>query len=459
MTASRFQFPGCRKVINIQIPYKPRFPQDIVHPELESHRFCVLVAHRRLGKTVMAVNHMIKMAIKCTELQPRYAFIAPFFKQAKLIAWDMLKRYSAPVPGIKVNESDSTIEFPHNKAKIYLFGGDNPDALKGTYLDGVVLDEYAQMRPGLFQETIRPTLSDRNGWALWIGTPKGINQFHEQYSQATRLMDSGDKNWWSGVYRADSTNIINSEELVQLKSTLSDATFRQEYLCDWSAASDDVLITIDMVLESCGRKYTPYDVQGAPRIIGVDPARFGDDRSIVVRRQGLQVFTPKVYTKIDNMTLASRIIDEINDFKADAVFIDAGGGAGVIDRLRQLGHKNVFEVPFGGSPIQPSVYANKRAEIYDLMKSWIVSGGALPPGEDVKADLVVSTYGYDAANRMKIEPKDKIKERLGKSPDIADAIAVTFAMPVRVSQNKYGENIGKQPLEFAASHEKEDVFV
>ena len=440
----------------ITIPYRPRFPQDVCHPELEKHRFNVLVAHRRLGKTVMAVNHTIKMAVKCKEQQPRYAFIAPFFKQARLIAWDMFKRYTTPIPGLKINESDSTIEFPHNRAKIYLFGADNPDALRGTYLDGCVIDEYAQCKPNLFQEVIRPTLSDRNGWTTWIGTPKGMNQFYEQFAFASKAMADGDKNWWAGVYRADQTKLISDDELAQLKATLSDATFRQEYLCDWTAASDDVLITIDMVLESCARRYTTGDVQGAPRVIGVDPARFGDDRSVVVRRQGLQCFTPRIYSKVDNMTLASRVIEEIQDFKADAVFIDAGNGAGIIDRLRQLGHRNIFEVNFGGSPTHPGKYANKRAEIYDAMKDWILAGGALPPGEDVKADLVVSTYGYDNANRMKIEPKDKIKERLGKSPDIADAIAVTFSMPVKITTNKYGENEGRGQLEFAKT--TEDIF-
>jgi hypothetical protein len=431
----------------VKLPYTPRFPQDVVHPQLESHRFNVLVAHRRLGKTVMAINHTVKMAAKNRLNQPRYAFIAPLLKQSKLIAWDMLKRYTSPIPGIKVNESELCVELP-NKARIWLFGGDNPDALKGTYLDGVVLDEYAQMRPNLFGETIRPTLSDRNGWGLFIGTPKGQNQFYEQYNQACRAMAKGDVNWWAGTYRADETNIISADELLQLRETLSDATFRQEYLCDWSAAADNVLITIDMVLAACERKYKDYDVFGAPRIIGVDPARFGDDRAVIVRRQGLQVFTPKIYTKIDNMTFVAKIVEEINDFKADAVFIDAGNGSGIIDRLRQLGHRNIFEVDFGGSPLHPGVYANKRAEIFDLMKEWLLHGGALPAQEDIKADLVVSTYSYDAANRMKIEPKKDIKERLGKSPDIADAIAVTFAMPVRVQTDRYGQNVGRQP-EFA----------
>ena len=439
----------------IVIPYKPRHPQNLVHPQFESHRFNVLVAHRRLGKTVLALNHVIKMACHNKLNNPRYAYIAPFLKQAKLIAWQYLKHYTRPIPDIKVNESELSVELP-NGAKIYLFGADNPEALKGTYLDGVIMDEYAQFKPEVFGEIIRPTLSDRNGWGVWIGTPKGQNQFKEIYDTACKKMAEGDPNWYAAIYRADETGIIPEDELQQLKDVLSEAAYRQEFLCDFSAAADNVLITIDMVTTSANKHYTDGDVMGAPRIIGVDPARFGDDRAVIIRRQGLQAFTPKVYNKIDNMTFVARIIEEMQDFKADAVFVDAGRGEGVIDRLRQLGHDNIFEVNFGGSPTAPAVYANKRAEIWDLMKQWIQDGGAIPNLPDLKADLVTPTYDYDAANRMRLEANDKIKERLGKSPDIASALAVTFAMPVKVKTDRYGQNVGRGQLEFAKT--TEDVF-
>lgn len=394
------------------------------------------------------------MAILNKRVNPRYAYIAPFLKQAKLIAWQYLKHYTAPIPKIKVNESELSIKLP-NEASIYLFGGDNPDALKGTYLDGVIMDEYAQMKPDLFGEVIRPTLSDRDGWGVWIGTPKGQNQFYEIYQLATRRMAEGDPNWWSGIYRADETKIISAEELQQLKDILSDATYRQEMLCDFSAAADNVLITIDLVTTACNKIHTESEIFGAPRIIGVDPARFGDDRAVIIRRQGLQAFTPRVFTKIDNMTLVAKVVDEILDWKPDAIFIDAGRGEGVIDRLRQLGYENIFEVNFGGTPMAPGVYANKRAEIWDNMKQWLMDGGALPNQPDIKADLVVPTYDYDAANKMRLESNEKIKERLGKSPDIASALAVTFAMPIRTKVDAYGRNMGKQ-LEFAK--DTEDVF-
>jgi len=143
------------------------------------------------------------------------------------------------------------------------------------------------------------------------------------------------------------------------------------------------------------------------------------------------------------------------DFKPDATFIDAGRGEGVIDRLRQLGFQNIFEVHFGGIPLSPGAYHDKRSEMWGLMKEWLMAGGAIPDMAEIVADLVVPTYSYDAANAVKLEANDKIKERLGKSPDIGSALALTFAMPVQVKVNAYGQNIGKT-LEFART--TEDVF-
>jgi hypothetical protein len=329
--------------MNVKIPYKPRFPQNEIHPQLESHRFNVLVAHRRLGKSVLAINHIVKKAISNTLLNPRYCYLAPFLKQAKLIAWDYLKRYTNPIPGVKVNESELCVELP-NRARIWLFGADNPEAGRGTYWDGVVLDEYAQIKPTVFSEIIRPALVDRNGWGVFMGTPKGQNQFFEIYNQATSLMQKGDGNWWAGMYRADETGVIPQSELEQMREVLSEAVYRQEFLCDFTAASDNVLITIDQVIDSIKKVYAEADILNAPKIIGIDVARFGDDRSVIFKRQGLQAFTPKIFTKIDNMTLVGHVAQEIDSFKPDAVFIDSGRGEGVIDRLRQLQtHRNVVQ--------------------------------------------------------------------------------------------------------------------
>lgn len=410
------------------IPYTPRYPQTDIHPQLESHRFCVLVAHRQMGKTVCVVNHLIKQALQNTQLEPRYFYVAPFLKQAKMIAWDYLKRYCAPLPGVKISESDLSLRLPTG-ARLTLCGADNPDALRGTYADGVVLDEFAQIKPDVFTEIVRPMLISRSGWVVFTGTPKGQNAFYELFNRAARLSREEPHVWWTGVYRADETRVISADELQRIRLQTPPHIFRQEYLCDFTASADDVLIPIDCVVAACGRTYSSAQTSGAPRVMGVDPARFGADRSVIFKRQGLQAFAPLSFKKTDNMTLAARVAAEIESFRPDAVFIDAGCGGGVIDRLRQLGF-SVTEVPFGSSPIKAGQYANKRAEMWGELAAWLQHGGALPDDPELKADLCCARYDFDSAGKMRLEPKEKIKERCGKSPDLADALALTFAAPV-----------------------------
>ena len=414
---------------HITIPYCPRPVQAKIHAELETHRFCVLVTHRQLGKTVCAVNHLLKKSLQNSRSHARYFYLAPFLKQAKLIAWDYLKRYSAPLPNVRINETELCVQLP-NGARIWVCGADNPDALRGTYADGVVLGEYAQIKPDVFAEIIRPMLLSRQGWAVFMGTPKGQNAFYELYNQAQKLAQSDPAVWWSGVFRADESGVISRAELERIKAQTPATIFRQEYLCDFTASAEDILIPIDDVLTAVKRQYDAGQWRFSPKILGVDPARFGDDRSVIFRRQGIQAFEPMVLKRVDNMTLAAHVAREIETFRPDGVFIDAGCGGGVIDRLRQLGFC-VAEVPFGGAPLRAGQYANKRAEMWGEMAQWIKSTGALPDNAELKADLCQTAYDYDAAGRLRLESKEKLKARTGKSPDLADALALTFAAPVR----------------------------
>ena len=209
---------------------------------------------------------------------------------------------------------------------------------------------------------------------------------------------------------------------------MSEAQFRQEFLCDFQAACDNVLSPIDLTAAAARRVVTARQVAGAPRVVGVDVARFGDDRSVVFRRHGLLALPPDTMTGIDNMEVAGRVARVIAEWKPDAVFVDAGRGEGVIDRLRQLGHA-VIEGPFGGRPAS-AADANKRSEMWDALRAWLEAGGAIPAMPELKSELSAVTYAFDAAGRMVLEPKDKIKERGLRSPDLADALALTFAHPV-----------------------------
>ena len=414
--------------MKVVIPYRPRFPQDEIHKQLETHRFCVLVAHRRLGKTVLSVNHLIKRAITDRKERGMYAYLAPFRNQAEQIAWGYMKHYTSQIPAISINEQKLSILLP-NGATIRIFGADNPDALRGLYFDGVVIDEVAQIKPTLWGEVIRPALADRKGWAAFIGTPKGINLFSQIYDQALNLMSKGDPDWCAMLYSVEQTHVIDEKELAALKVEMSENEFRQEFLCDFSAAQDNGLIPIDDIRAAANKFYRESEYMGAPLIYGIDVARFGSDASVIFKRRGLVAFEPIVIRKFDNMALADRIAVEMAKEKPDAVFIDSGAGQGVIDRLRQM-RFDVVEVPFGAQAIDKEQFANRRMEMWWHMAQWIKQGGAIPPDPVLQGDLGAPTYGYTPKGPKILEAKDKLKERIGRSPDLADALALTFAAPV-----------------------------
>lgn len=195
-------------------------------------------------------------------------------------------------------------------------------------------------------------------------------------------------------------------------------------------ASINTLIGPDEVEAAMRRSYRESDIASAARVLGVDVARFGDDASVIFPRQGLVAFTPLIYRNLDSTQGAGAVARKWGDWDVDAVFIDdtGGYGAGWIDGLRQLGRAPIG-VQFAGEP-HDRRYLNKRAEMYFATVEWIKRGGQLPPCPELTAALTQTTYSF-RGDRFVLEAKDQIKERLGYSPDHADALALTFAQPVQ----------------------------
>jgi hypothetical protein len=210
-----------------EFPYKARDAFKLFHRRKE--RWAVLVAHRRAGKTVATICDIIRRAIVENKPDARYAYIAPYYAQAKNIAWDYLLRFAEPAI-VKANQSELWVELV-NGAKIRLFGADNPDSLRGLYLDGVVLDEYADMKPRMWGEIVRPLLTDRQGWATFIGTPKGHNSFYDIYNAAQK-----NPNWYVKTLRADQSGLIPDAELLDAQQSMSANQYEQEFLCSFEAA-------------------------------------------------------------------------------------------------------------------------------------------------------------------------------------------------------------------------------
>ena len=413
-----------RKVVDLA--YRPRHWQRECH--LRRKRFTVLVLHRRAGKTELALRELIDQALRNSLELPLYFYVAPQLKQAKAIAWARLKQIIEPLElaGLaEKNESELWVRLTTNNATIRVYGADNPDAMRGVRLDGVVMDEVAQMKPEVWDEIVQPALADRMGWALFIGTPKGINLFSDLYFKARTLPD-----WHTALYTVHDTEALAADEVERLRMTMSETAWRREMLCDFSAAGDDQLISLMDLEESARRHLRKDQYDWAPVVLGVDPARFGDDRSVIYPRQGLRAGEPRVFHKLDNMSLAAQVAQAVEDLGASAVFIDEGNGGGVIDRLRQLDYE-VVGVNFGGKSPKPR-YSNMRTYMWFEMRDWLQAGGVIPRNTELMQDLASPTYHFErASDKIMLESKDDIKSRIKRSPDLGDALALTFAYPVR----------------------------
>lgn len=212
----------------IDLGYQARAPFVPFHRRKQ--RFGCIVAHRRAGKTVASILDLIDAALRCDKPDPRFAYIAPYYAQAKDVVWGYVKRYAGAIPGTTINESELRVDFP-NGARLRLYGADNYDRLRGIYLDGVVLDEFADQPPQAWREVIRPALADRQGWALFIGTPKGRNAFFDVYQQAVESPD-----WFDMKLKASDTGLVPENELQALRADMSENEYAREMECDFDAA-------------------------------------------------------------------------------------------------------------------------------------------------------------------------------------------------------------------------------
>lgn len=237
----------------IVIPYKPR--EHFAGFHNRTHRWAVIVAHRRAGKTVACVNDLIKRAVTEKKERGRYAYIAPFYSQAKQVAWEYLKYFSAPIQIEEPRESDLSVKILGGSV-IRLYGADNPNTLRGMYFDGVVLDEFGDMKPSMWAEVIRPALSDRKGWAVFIGTPKGKNAFWQVWDRARKAADE-----FAVMLKASRTGIIAQEELEDARRSMSADQYAQEYECSFEAAITGAVYGVLMreALEAGRIGKVPYD--------------------------------------------------------------------------------------------------------------------------------------------------------------------------------------------------------
>lgn len=309
-------------------------------------------------------------------------------------------------------------------------GSDNFDSLVGSNPIGVVFSEWALANPASW-DYIRPILLENNGWALFITTPRGRN-----HAYTTHMMAQQQDAWFDQILTVDDTGVLTHEDIEGERAQgMPESKVLQEYYCSFEAEADDQFMPSEAVM-AC-RSLELYVQPDDPMVLGVDVARFGDDSSVIYPRKGRDAasFPIEVYKKVDTMQMAANVCEAINKYKPDGVFVDVGAmGAGVIDRVRQLGFK-CQEVNFGwksdrhvdGAPRAN----NKRSEMWVNLREAIKSGIRLPQNEQLMFELLAPGYSYDNSNAIALEQKKEMKKRGVPSPDIADALALTYAYPVQ----------------------------
>jgi hypothetical protein len=179
---------------------------------------------------VAGINDLIRGALTCEKASPRFAYLAPYRQQAKLVAWDYLKHFTAPIPGRQVHESELHVKLPRD-GRVTLYGADNYDALRGIYLDGAVVDEPADMAPEVWTDLLRPALSDRLGWCVWIGTPKGRNAFFRLYDKAC-----SDPDYFTMILPASQSGIVPQSELESARKAMGQESYDREFECSFNAS-------------------------------------------------------------------------------------------------------------------------------------------------------------------------------------------------------------------------------
>lgn len=402
------------------------------------------VWHRRAGKDSMGLNLTAREMFKRVGT---YWHLFPEQAQARKAIWNGVDKKGRRIlnqvfPGFlksmqtrrpagvvkRVSSQEMLVELL-NGAIWQMAGSDNYDSLVGANPVGVVLSEYSIANP-LAWDYIRPILLENGGWAIFIYTPRGRTHGYKLFQMALK-----NDAWIAERLTYQDTGVLSDADIEsERESGMSENKIRQEYFCDFEAENDDQLISTAVVTAAQKREVVTHIDD--PMVLGVDCARFGDDKSVIYPRRGNDARTMpvQVFEKIDTMQFAGRVAEAIHKYKPDGVFIDVGGlGAGVVDRLIQLNF-DVIGVNFGGTADRHidgiAKAADKRSQMWLTMGQALATGLGIHDGTRLEFELLSPNYTYDAENAKRLESKKDMKKRGIASPDEADALALTYAYPV-----------------------------
>lgn len=356
---------------------------------------------------------------------------APTAHQLQDVLWTEVRKWGARLPSLWKNALEVTSEQVRYKdctgfAVARTGRKENPEALQGFHAENLffLIDEASGVDDVVFQ-VAQGALSTPGARVLMAANPTRTSGYF--YNSFHRDRDR----WQRFTFSCLDSPHVAKEYVDEVRTIYGEDSdiYRVRVLGQFPRAGDLQFIGTDLVEAAQSRHLLPQEYEKAPVILGVDVARFGGDRTVIFKRRGLFAELLWQCQGMDLMATADRIAVLMDAHKADAVMIDAGGvGAGVCDRLRQMGHRPI-DVQFGGASGLPNCL-NKRAEMWWRMRDWLREGGAIPPDEDLRDDLTAPEYQFTTKGLVQLEKKEDMKKRGLHSPDIADALALTFAVPV-----------------------------
>lgn len=389
--------------------------------------------HRRAGKDSAGLNYAAKEMFRRPGV---YWHLLPTQTQARKVVWNNVDKQGRKMVDqafpealrAKKREDEMLVEFK-NGSMWQLAGADNYDSLVGANPVGVIFSEWALTNPQAW-DFIRPILLENGGWAWFNTTPRGRNHAHQMAIMAQKNDD-----WFFERLTVDDTGVLTPEDIDDERASgMSEEKIQQEYYCSFEAAEAVQFITYEHVKAALDRD---FEGVSKPVIFGVDVARFGDDRSAVAIRHGDSLAKLVSWKGLDTMQTASKVVELAEEYNPDHIFVDGVGvGGGVVDRLKQLG-KRAVDVNAGGRATDDNRYYNKRAECWGRMRDWLRDRGSIESNAELEFDLQGPEYSYDNKNRIQLEKKEDMKKRGISSPDLGDALALTFAEKSTVTLTEF----------------------
>lgn len=354
-------------------------------------------------------------------------YFMPILKQLPEEVWSWQKQDRL------LRVSDAYIDFR---------SADRPENWEGFGYDLVFLNEAGIILKNryLWDNAVRPMLLDNPGSEVVIGgTPKGkrykgeIHKFYELVEYAHQNPNSG---WAVFQYSTYDNPLLSTEEIDEMVREMPESVVQQEIYGEFLDVDDSVLIDWWIINEAMRRTIPEQAYRHEPKICGIDVGWTSDPTTMALTQGNHTEPIVEIEPRRDDTLMAGAIARQLERWYPDYILCDYGYATGVISILQQLGW-NVIGISFGGKADDPQKYHNKRAEMYDRVRRWLLAGASLPKDEQLRVELASIGVGEDARGRMLLEPKESIKERLGRSPNKGDCIALTRAMAVaRVAGEK-----------------------